>query len=125
MPGPGTGAGQLLRGGEGRGRSHDPRTQSVISPPTRATHAHARHTRQLVVQLLQQLLAQRRLEADVLGPLDGQPVDGVVVDHLGDGVEGAAELAQDVLPRPRQLDAHVHEPVAAPGKYLMTNGKNI
>lgn len=78
-----------------------------------------------MVQLLQQLLAQRRLEADVLGPLDGQPVDGVVVDHLGDGVEGAAELAQDVLPRPRQLDAHVHEPVAAPGKYLMTNGKNI
>ena len=76
MPGPGTGAGQLLRGGEGRGRSHDPRTQSVISPPTRATHAHARHTRQLMVQLLQQLLTQRRLEADVLGPLYRQPVDG-------------------------------------------------
>ena len=74
---------------------------------------------------LQQLFTQRHPQTHMLRSLDGQPVDGVVVDHLGDGVEGAAELAQDVLPRPRQLDAHVHEPVAAPGKYLMTNGKNI
>ena len=51
----------------------------------------------------------------MLRPLDGQPVDGVVVDHLGDGVEGSAELAQDVLTAGSQLDSHVHEPVAAPG----------
>ena len=52
----------------------------------------------------------------MLGPLDGQPVDRVVVDHLRDGVEGSAELAQDVLAAARQLDPHVHEPVATPRK---------
>ena len=62
----------------------------------------------------QELFTERLLEADVLRALDGQPVDGVVVDHVGDGGEGPAELAQDVLARPRLLDAHVHEPVAAP-----------
>ena len=50
----------------------------------------------------------------MLRPLDGQPVDRVVVDHLCDGVEGSAELAQYVLAPARQLDPHVHEPVAAP-----------
>ena len=50
----------------------------------------------------------------MLGPLDGQPVDRVVVDHLRDGVEGSGELAQDVLTPASQLDPHVHEPVAAP-----------
>ena len=52
----------------------------------------------------------------MLRPLDGQPVDRVVVDHLRDGVEGSAKLAQDVLAAARQLDPHVHEPVAASGK---------
>ena len=52
----------------------------------------------------------------MLRPLDGQPVDGVVVDHLGDGVEGSAELAQDVLTSGCQLYPHVHEAVAAPRK---------
>ena len=52
----------------------------------------------------------------MLGPLDGQPVDRVVVDHLRDGVEGSAELAQDVLAAARQLYPHVHEPVATPRK---------
>ena len=50
----------------------------------------------------------------MLRPLDGQPVDCVVVDHLRDGVEGSGELAQDVLTPACQLDPHVHEPVAAP-----------
>ena len=52
----------------------------------------------------------------MLRPLDGQPVDCVVVDHLRDGVEGSGELAQDVLTPTSQLDPHVHEPVAAPRK---------
>ena len=39
----------------------------------------------------------------------------VVVDHLRDGVEGSAELSQDVLATSSELDPHVHEPVAAPG----------
>ena len=53
----------------------------------------------------------------MLSPLDGQPVDRVVVDHLRDGVEGSGELAQDVLTPASQLDPHVHEPVAAPRKF--------
>ncbi len=38
----------------------------------------------------QQLFADGRSKADVLGALDGQPVDGVVVDHVGDAGEGPA-----------------------------------
>lgn len=51
----------------------------------------------------------------MLGALDGQLATGVEMDDLGDAVEGAAVLAQDVfvLLRPRQL--HVHEALAAPG----------
>jgi hypothetical protein len=41
----------------------------------------------------QQLFADGRSEADVLGALDGQPVDGVVVDHVGDAGEGPAARA--------------------------------
>lgn len=49
----------------------------------------------------------------MLRALDGEPVDGVVVDHVGDGLEGPAELAEDVVPRRRLLDPHVHVTVAA------------
>ena len=72
--------------------------------PTRHTHYHAH---------LQQLLAQWHLQTDVLRPLDGQPVDGVVVDHVRDAVEWSAELAQDVLSTWCQLDPHVHESMTA------------
>lgn len=46
----------------------------------------------------------------MLGAAYGQAVQAEVADHLGDGVEGAAELAQDVLARLLGLlDPHVHE----------------
>ncbi len=49
---------------------------------------------------------------------DGQPVDGVVVDHLRDGAERLAELAQDDPAGPGRvaLDAHVHEAVRRSGR---------
>ena len=49
----------------------------------------------------------------MLGASDGQPVEGVVGDHLGDGVERFAELAEDDLSGRVALDAHVHK---APGR---------
>ena len=50
----------------------------------------------------------------MLRSLDGQAVECVVVDHVGDGGEGPAELAEDKLAALRLLNTHVHEPVAAP-----------
>ena len=84
----------------------------------RDAHAHARSLSSSRPRALEELLAQRRPQTGVLRPLDGQPVDCVVVDHLRDGVEGSGELAQDVLTPACQLDPHVHEPVAAPRKML-------
>ena len=51
----------------------------------------------------------------MLCALDGQAVEGVVVDHVGNGGEGPAELAKDELAGRGLLDPHVHEAVAAPG----------
>ena len=84
----------------------------------KSRHARTEHTilSSSRPRALEQLLTQRRPQTGVLRPLDGQPVDRVVVDHLCDGVEGSAELAQYVLTPARQLDPHVHEPVAAPRK---------
>lgn len=63
----------------------------------------------------EQLLPERRPEAHVLGPPDGQPVPGVVVHHLRDGDEAALEVAQLELPGGRVApDAHVHEALGAP-----------
>ena len=62
----------------------------------------------------QELFAKRFLQADMLGALDGEPVDGVVVDHVRDGGEGSTELAQDILTPCRLLNSHMHEPMAAP-----------
>ena len=59
----------------------------------------------------------------MFGSLDGKPIDGVVVDHMGYSGEGSAKLSQDVLVPIRLLDSHMHKPVAAPvidstlGKY--------
>ena len=59
---------------------------------------------------LQELLTNRSEETHVLGSSDRQPVERVVVDHLGDGVEGLAELAEDDLVGLRiSLNSHVHE----------------
>ena len=64
---------------------------------------------------LQQLLPQRRLETHVLCALDGQPVPGVVVDHLGDGEEATGEVAQLEVSAGRvATDLHVHEALGAP-----------
>ena len=52
----------------------------------------------------------------MFGPSDRQLVGGVVVDDLGDGVEGRAVLTQDVLPVLRRGEPHVHEALAAPGE---------
>ncbi len=51
----------------------------------------------------------------MFGAPDGKLVDGVVVDHVGDGGERPAELTQDVLTVRRLLDPHVHESMSAPG----------
>ena len=60
----------------------------------------------------------------MLRPPDGKLVDGVVVDHVGNGGEGSAELTQDVLTVWCLLDAHVHEPMGAPRKIFVLNVKN-
>ena len=47
-------------------------------------------------KVLRPLALHRMHESDVLGPLEGHPVVRVVVDHLGDGGELLAILAEDV-----------------------------
>ena len=51
----------------------------------------------------------------MLGAPDGQSVECVVGDHLGDGVERFAELAEDDLSGRVALDAHVHKAPGRPG----------
>lgn len=52
-------------------------------------------------------------ERHVLGTLDGQLVDRVVVDHFGDALKGLAELAQYKLSVFTVHNLHVHEPSCA------------
>ncbi len=39
----------------------------------------------------------------MLGALDGQPVDGVVVDHVGDAVEGPAARGGDTSVKTKEF----------------------
>lgn len=55
-------------------------------------------------------------QRDVLRPLDGQLVAGVVVDDLRDVVERRAVLAQDKLVVFRGQEFHVQEALAAPAR---------
>lgn len=51
----------------------------------------------------------------MLGAPDGQSVQRVVPDHVRDGRERAAELAEDEAPGlAALLDPHVHEASGAP-----------
>ena len=49
----------------------------------------------------------------MFSPFDGKSVNGVVVNHLGDAMEGSAELAKDILAVGGELDPHVHETMTA------------
>jgi len=65
---------------------------------------------------LEQLGDDRLDETHVLGSSNWQPVEAKVTDHLGNRLEGTAELAQDVLAGLVALDPHVHEALGAPEK---------
>jgi len=62
---------------------------------------------------LQQLFTQRDLQADMFCPFDGKSVNGVVVNHLSDAMEGSTELSKDILATGGELDPHVHETMTA------------
>lgn len=49
----------------------------------------------------------------MLSTFDGQLVEGVMVDHLGDALKGLAELAQDEFPIFVVHYLHVHEATCA------------
>ena len=66
----------------------------------------------------EQVDGDRLLETHVLGALDGQPVPGVVVDHLRDGQEPPLEVAQLEVPVHRvPPDPHVHVAASAPIRF--------
>lgn len=63
----------------------------------------------------EELLPERRLEAHVLGALDGEPVPRVVVHHLWHRHEPPREVAQlELAARRVPPDPHVHEAPGAP-----------
>lgn len=63
----------------------------------------------------EELFDDWKTQAHVLGAPDGQPVQRVVPDHVRDGRERAAELAEDEAPGlAALLDPHVHESSGAP-----------
>ena len=69
--------------------------------------------------LLKQVDGDWLLETHVLGALDGQPVPGVVVNHLRDGQEPPLEVAQLEVPVDRvSADPHVHVAASAPTKNI-------
>lgn len=53
----------------------------------------------------------------MFGPFDGQFVDRVMLDHLGDTGEGVAELAQDEAALAGRNDFHVHEATGTPATH--------
>lgn len=67
-----------------------------------------------VPPVLQQLVDDRVEQGHVLRPLDGQLVDGVMLDHLRYTGEGVAELAQDEATLAGGDDLHVHEAAGTP-----------
>lgn len=53
-------------------------------------------------------------QGHVFCALDGQLVEGVVLDHLGYGGERVAELAEDEATLARRNYLHVHEATGTP-----------
>ena len=49
---------------------------------------------------------------------DWKSIDCVVVDHLGNATEWAAELTQYIVPTWSQLNSHVHKSVTAPANTI-------